>query len=120
MEEIILNKLEKEIIVKIREHTQKNFLGYPSKESIKKSSHSKKGLKKGKKLTNSLGKKINITIEKEKEMIDFIINQILDYEKQRLTMYFPLIKKNVIEKYDIVLSPAYLCNIKKKIGENEY
>lgn len=118
-EELVLNKLEKEVILKVREITQQNHIGYNNSTFVKKATYCKSGLKKGNKFTNSEGKKVNITAEKEKQMKDFIIAQILDYEKQRLTRYFPLIKKNVREKFDIKLSPAYLSNIKKKLGEED-
>jgi|AntAceMinimDraft_7_1070363.scaffolds.fasta_scaffold00830_5 ethanolamine ammonia-lyase large subunit len=114
MEEIVLNKLEKEIIGKIREHTQHNFIGY-KKEVIEKPNNSRSGIKKGKKFTNSSGVKVDITMKKENEMKDYINNQILNYEKQRLTRYFPLIEEEVKEKFDVNLSRAYLCNIKKRI-----
>lgn len=116
-EEITLNKIEKEIIIKIREHTQQNFLGYKKTQEIEKSAYSKNGLKRGCKFTDTSGNKLNITMEKEKSMKDFIINQIMSYEKQRLSRYFSLIQKDVREKFEIDLKKPYLSGIKKQIGK---
>jgi hypothetical protein len=119
MEEIILNKLEREVILKVREITQQKHIGYKTDKPLKKSTYYKKGLKKGCKFTNTSGKKINISMDEEIKMVDFITEQILNYEKQRLTRYYPLIEKDVREKFSINLGRSYLCGIKRRIGENE-
>jgi len=116
-EEIVLNKIEREIISKIREITQKDYIGYSNHKIITGCKYSKNGLKKGCKFTNSSGEKINITLDKEKNMKDCIINCILDYEKQRLNGYNKLIQAKVKKEFDIDLSPAYISKIKKKIGD---
>jgi len=83
----------------------------------KNSSYSSKGNKVGKKFTNSSGNKVSISSKKEDEMYDFIVNQITNYENRGLSSYFPIVIDLVTNRFDIVLSPAYLSNIKKRIGE---
>lgn len=116
-DEITLNNKEKKIIFLVREITQQENLIKNAIKPIAKVTYSNKGLKKGCKFTDTSGNKVNITEEKNKEMISFIQDEIIDYEKYRVKMYGPIIIKNVKEKFNISLSPAYVNNIKKKIGE---
>jgi len=116
-DEMTLNNKEKKIILLVREITQQDNLVNNIIKPISKSQYSKNGLKKGCKFTDTSGKKVNITEEKNAEMVSFIQDEIIDYEKNRIQMYGPIIIKNVKEKFNISLSPAYINNIKKKIGE---
>lgn len=115
--EITLNKKERKIILLVREITQQDNLGNNLIKPIEKTYYSKKGLKKGCKFTDNSGKKVNISMEKNEEMVSYIQDEIIDYEKQRLKMYGPLIIKKVKDKFNISLSPAFINGIKKKIGE---
>lgn len=117
IEEIKLNKKEKKIILLVREITQQENLGHNLIKPTDKTKYSKKGLKKGCKFTNTLGTKIDISSEKNAEIVSFIQDEIIDYEKHKIKMYGPIIIKNVEEKFKISLSPAFVSGIKKKIGE---
>jgi DNA invertase Pin-like site-specific DNA recombinase len=89
--------------------TKKSF------QKIKNSTYSKDGKKVGKKFVNSSGEKINLSMKKENEMYDFIVQTIMEYEKRGVVGYYPLIINKVNNLYNIVISPAYLCNIKKRL-----
>jgi len=115
--DITLNNKEKKIILLVREIAQQDNLGNNLIKPTDKPNFSKKGLKKGCKFTNTLGTKIDISSEKNQEMVSFIQDEIIDYEKHKIKMYGPIIIKNVEEKFNISLSPAYVSGIKKKIGE---
>lgn len=96
------------------------FIGERTKKAFKKiknSSYSKKGNKVGKKFTNSSGNKINLSARREDEMFEFIVSKMLVFEKRNINGYYPIIINCVKEKYDIILSPAYLSNIKKRLGD---
>jgi len=90
-------------------------------KKIKNSTYSKEGNKVGKKFTNSSGLKINMSMKKENEMYDFIVKSIIECEKRKLSYYYPLVIEKVKKSYDVVISPAYLSNVKKRLGvENGY
>jgi DNA invertase Pin-like site-specific DNA recombinase len=97
------------------------FISVRTKKSFKRienSTYSKDGNKVGKKFINSAGSKVNISMKKENEMYKFIVEAIIECEKRKISGYYPLIIEKVKKMYDIVVSPAYLSNIKKRIGEN--
>jgi len=117
-EDITLNNKEKKIILLVRDIIEQETLGRNLNKVDLKTQYSKKGLKKGCKFTDSSGNKVNISPEKNEEMISFIQDEIINYERQRVKMYGPLIIKKVNEKFNIHLSPAFVNGIKKKIGES--
>jgi hypothetical protein len=87
-------------------------------QKISNSTYSKDGNKVGKKFINSAGFKVNISMKKENEMYQFIVDAIIECEKRKISGYYPLIIEKVKKMYDIVVSPAYLSNIKKRMGAN--
>jgi len=86
-------------------------------QRIKNSTYSKDGNKVGKKFVNSSGDKVTLSMKKENEMYDFVVECISECEKRNLSCYYPLVIEKVKKMYDIVLSPAYLSGIKKKLEE---
>lgn len=92
------------------ERTQKAF------KKLKNSTYSKKhGKKIGKKFVNSAGEPVDMSGRKEDEMFDYIVGEIQIAESRGITAYYPLLIEKVKQRYDIVVSPAYLSNIKKRL-----
>jgi len=98
------------------------FIGMRTRKAFKKiknSSYSTKFNKKvGNKFKSITGEKIDLGETKENEMFDYIFTLISDYEDKRMSSYFPLIIDKVKDKYGVLISRAYLSNIKKKVINN--
>lgn len=85
---------------------------------IKNSTYSRDGKKVGKKFVNETGDFVTMTSGKENKMYDYIVESILDFEKRKVSCYYPLIINKVKTEFNIVLSTAYISKIKKRIIQN--
>lgn len=81
----------------------------------KNSSYSRKGNKVGKKFKDSEGDPVTLTAEEENRMYDYVVSRIVYYKLKKINCFYPMIIKELKERFNIVVSTAYISKIKKGI-----
>lgn len=84
----------------------------------KNSSYSRKGNKVGRKFKDAAGLDIDLTADRENEIVEYIEKQIQLYMQKRIKGFYPLLKKSLVEKYGIGVSSGYLSNIKTRLSDD--